>query len=380
MKIGLLGCGTVGGGVLDIVEKRSDMEIKYVLVRRPRPELGALAVSDVDVILNDPEVDTVVEVLGGLSPSFEYVAAALKAGKNVVTANKHLVAHHYKELIALAKENGAAFRCTPAVGGGIPWLVNLERVARVNPVKEFWGIMNGTTNFILDAMHKNGADFSAVLAQAQALGYAEADPSADIDGLDIQRKCIITANVAFGAMLSEEDVPVAGIRNVKACDIAAAEAHGRVCRILGCGKKTEKGVAAYVEPVFAAAGSLEAAVDKNFNMISFDTEYTGRESFYGQGAGRYPTAYNAVEDCVDILEGVKSFYTDKMEPVSPDNSAEAHPYYVRTSAKSAGLDAAKSESWGEGVLTKPLSVKEAHDMAALLLKSDPGFFMAGIKD
>ena len=115
-------------------------------------------------------------------------------------------------------------------------------------------------------------------------------------------------------------------------------------------------------------------------MISFDTEYTGRESFYGQGAGRYPTAYNAVEDCVDILEGVKSFYTDKMEPVSPDNSAEAHPYYVRTSAKSAGLDAAKAEVWGEGVLTKPLSVKEAHDMAALLLKSDPGFFMAGIKD
>ena len=267
MKIGLLGCGTVGGGVLDIVEKRSDMEIKYVLVRRPRPELGALAVSDAAVILNDPEVDTVVEVLGGLSPSFEYVAAALKAGKNVVTANKHLVAHYYKELIALAKENGAAFRCPPAVGGGIPWLVNLERVARVNPVKEFWGIMNGTTNFILDAMHKNGADFSAVLAQAQALGYAEADPSADIDGLDIQRKCIITANVAFGAMLSEEDVPVAGIRNVKACDIAAAEAHGRVCRILGCGKKTEKGVAAYVEPVFAAAGSLEAAVDKNFNMV-----------------------------------------------------------------------------------------------------------------
>ena len=126
MKIGLLGCGTVGGGVLDIVKKRSDMEVKYVLVRRARPELGELAVSDVNVILGDPEVDTVVEVLGGLSPSFEYVSAALKAGKNVVTANKHLVAHHYNELIALAKENGVAFRCTPAVGGGIPWLVNLE--------------------------------------------------------------------------------------------------------------------------------------------------------------------------------------------------------------------------------------------------------------
>ena len=377
MKIGLLGCGTVGGGVLDIVKKRSDMEIKYVLVRRARPELGELAVSDVNVILGDLEVDTVVEVLGGLSPSFEYVSAALKAGKNVVTANKHLVAHHYNELIALAKENGVAFRCTPAVGGGIPWLVNLERVARVNPVNEFWGIMNGTTNFILDAMHKNGADFSAVLAEAQQLGYAEADPSADIDGLDIQRKCVITANVAFGARLLESDVPVAGIRNVKACDIAAAEAHGRVCRILGCGKKTDRGVAAYVEPVFAAAGSLEAAVCKNFNMISFDTEYTGRESFYGQGAGRYPTAYNAVEDCVDIAGGVKSFYTDKMEPVSPDNGAEAHPYYIRSSADASAFAA---EAWGEGVLTRPLSVKEAHDWAEKALKSDPGTFMAGIKD
>jgi len=377
MKIGLLGCGTVGGGVLDIVKKRSDMEVKYVLVRRARPELGELAVSDVNVILGDPEVDTVVEVLGGLSPSFEYVSAALKAGKNVVTANKHLVAHHYNELIALAKENGVAFRCTPAVGGGIPWLVNLERVARVNPVNEFWGIMNGTTNFILDAMHKNGADFSAVLAEAQQLGYAEADPSADIDGLDIQRKCVITANVAFGARLLESDVPVAGIRNVKACDIAAAEAHGRVCRILGCGKKTDRGVAAYVEPVFAAAGSLEAAVCKNFNMISFDTEYTGRESFYGQGAGRYPTAYNAVEDCVDIAGGVKSFYTDNMEPVSPDNGAEAHPYYIRSSADASAFAA---EAWGEGVLTRPLSVKEAHDWAEKALKSDPGTFMAGIKD
>lgn len=377
MKIGLLGCGTVGGGVLDIVKKRSDMEIKYVLVRRARPELGELAVSDVNVILGDPEVDTVVEVLGGLSPSFEYVSAALKAGKNVVTANKHLVAHHYNELIALAKENGVAFRCTPAVGGGIPWLVNLERVARVNPVNEFWGIMNGTTNFILDAMHKNSADFSAVLAEAQQLGYAEADPSADIDGLDIQRKCVITANVAFGARLLESDVPVAGIRNVKACDIAAAEAHGRVCRILGCGKKTDRGVAAYVEPVFAAAGSLEAAVCKNFNMISFDTEYTGRESFYGQGAGRYPTAYNAVEDCVDIAGGVKSFYTDKMEPVSPDNGAEAHPYYIRSAADASAFAA---EAWGEGVLTRALSVKEAHDWAEKALKSDPGTFIAGIKD
>lgn len=374
MKIGLLGCGTVGGGVLDISRSLPGLEVKYVLVRRDRPELGALAVTDVNAILADPEVDTVVEVLGGLSPSFEYVSAAMKAGKNVVTANKHLVAHHYNDLVALARANGVAFRCTPAVGGGIPWLVNLERAARVNSVKAFWGIMNGTTNFILDAMHKNGADFSEVLAEAQKLGYAEADPSADIDGLDIQRKCVISANVSFGMLLSEADVPVLGIRNVKAADIAAAEAHGRVCRILGTGRKTAGGVAAYVEPAFVAAGSLEAAVDKNFNMISFDTEYTGRESFYGQGAGRYPTAYNAVEDCLDIMGGVRAFYTGSFDPAVPDPAGDAHPYYIRSSVPCP----LPAETWGEGALTRPLSVKAAHDWAAGAKEADPGLFMAGV--
>ena len=191
-----------------------------------------MAVKDIGVILSDPEVDTVVEVLGGLSPSFEYVSAAMKAGKNVVTANKHLVAHHYEELVKLAKENGVAFRCTPAVGGGIPWLVNLERVKRVCPVQSFYGIMNGTTNFILDAMHKDGADFSAVLAQAQKLGYAEADPSADIDGDDIRRKLCISANIAFDAALEETAIPTFGIRTVTAADIAAFQSHGFACKLL----------------------------------------------------------------------------------------------------------------------------------------------------
>jgi homoserine dehydrogenase len=375
MKIGLLGCGTVGGGVLEISKAVPDMEVKYVLVRRDRPELGSLAVTDIGEILGDPEVDTVVEVLGGLSPSFEYVSAAMKAGKNVVTANKHLVAHYYNELVSLAAASGVAFRCTPAVGGGIPWLVNLQRVKRVCPVDSFSGIMNGTTNFILDAMHKNNADFSAVLAEAQKLGYAEADPSADIDGLDIQRKCVITANVSFGANFTEADVPVLGIRNVKACDIAAAASHGKTCRILGCGKKTPRGAAAYVEPVFVPSDSLEAAVGKNFNMISFETEYTGRESFYGQGAGRYPTAYNAVEDCIDIMNGVRSFYTSSFDRISPDNEADVHAYYIRTAADVSPLAAA---SWGSGILTAPLTVAEAHQRGKALLEADPDMFMAGV--
>lgn len=379
MKIALLGCGVVGGGVLEIAEKRSDMSVKYVLVRRDKPELGDKAVKDINVILNDKEIDTVVEVMGGLSPAFEYVAAAMRAGKNVVTANKHLVAHYYKELVSLASEKGVAFRCTPAVGGGIPWLVNLERVKRLDRVQSFCGIMNGTTNFILDAMHTNGADFSEVLAEAQRLGYAEADPSADIDGLDIQRKAVISANVAFDACLSEEDVPVFGIRSVSSCDIAAAESRERICKMLAFGEKSASGaVSCYVEPCFVPAGELEAAVSTNRNVISFVTELTGRESFYGQGAGRYPTAYNAVADCSDILGGVNEFYTSLVRDVPVDNSAVSHRYYVRFSGSDDFLASVESEKCGEGIITMPVPVAKMHEWAAKAKEADPGVFIAGL--
>lgn len=379
MKIALLGCGVVGGGVLEIAEKRSDMSVKYVLVRRDKPELGDKAVKDINVILNDKEVDTVVEVMGGLSPAFEYVSAAMRAGKSVVTANKHLVAHYYKELVSLASEKGVAFRCTPAVGGGIPWLVNLERVKRLDDVQSFCGIMNGTTNFILDAMHTNGADFSEVLAEAQRLGYAEADPSADIDGLDIQRKAVISANVAFDACLSEEDVPVFGIRSVLSCDIAAAESRERICKMLAFGEKSSSGaVSCYVEPCFVPAGELEAAVSTNRNVISFVTELTGRESFYGQGAGRYPTAYNAVADCSDILGGVKEFYTSLVRDVPVDNSAVSHRYYVRFSGSDDFLASVEIEKCGEGIITMPVPVAKMHEWAAKAKEADPGVFIAGL--
>ena len=378
MTIALLGCGVVGGGVLEICSSRSDIELKYVLVRREKPELGDKAVFDIDTILNDKSVDTVVEVMGGLSPAFDYVSAAMRAGKNVVTANKHLVAHYYCELTQLAKESGVAFRCTPAVGGGIPWLHNLERVMRLDEVTAFSGIMNGTTNFILDAMHTEGSDFAKVLKLAQELGYAEADPSADIDGLDIQRKCIITANIAFGCCLLEEEVPVFGIRSVKASDIAAAESMNRVCKMLAVGKRTENALSVYVEPSFVPRGELEAAVSTNRNVISFETGLTGKESFYGQGAGRYPTAYNAVADCLDIQDGVNRFYTDIIQPTKPDNSAEKHPYYVRFAGNDAWLDELTVAPCGGGVVTGDVSVSEMHAWAAKAKSIDPALFIAGI--
>ena len=203
MNIGLLGFGVVGRGVYDMLADRDDIRAAWVLCRRDLGELTARTTYEMQDILNDPSVDTVVEVMGGLHPAYEYVAAALRAGKNVVSSNKYLMCRYYDELNALAKEHGAALRCTAAVGGGIPWLTNLEKAARANHISRVWGILNGTTNYIMDAMHHSDVDFADVLAQAQTLGYAEADPSADIDGLDIQRKLILSANVAFGVSLRE---------------------------------------------------------------------------------------------------------------------------------------------------------------------------------
>ena len=169
MVVALLGHGTVGGGVYELLKNRSDITVKYVLDRSPIAELGAVSVTDFSTILNDGEVDTVVEVMGGLEPAHEYMVAAMRAGKNIVTANKHLLAVYYDELTTLAKETGVGFRTSAAVGGGIPWLPNLQRLKRIGAVNEICGIMNGTTNYILSMMHKKGYDYESVLHDAQSL-------------------------------------------------------------------------------------------------------------------------------------------------------------------------------------------------------------------
>ena len=377
MKIALLGYGVVGGGVDRIIAPREDMEVKYVLDLRSFPELGERLVHDFDTIINDPEVDTVAEAMGGLHPAYEFAMAALKAGKNYVTANKHLISHYYQELIEAAKESGACLRCTAAVGGGIPWLVNLERARRVDDIMSIQGIMNGTTNFILDTMLKSPVRFADVLARAQELGYAEADPSADIDGLDIQRKLIISSNVAFDCLLKEEDVPVFGIRNITDGDIRTFTEAGFVCKLVATGLKTADGVSAWVEPTLLSSRDMMAAVPSNFNLITYTGEYLGEQSCYGQGAGRFPTAANVVQDCIDILGGEKGFYDSAANRV-PQGS-HAHPYYVRTTAKSEWLDELFDHTLGQGIVTKPVSNLQMHAFMASIAAEDPEAFMAGIR-
>lgn len=379
MNIGLLGCGVVGGGILDFCAGREDLTVTKVLVRRPRPDLGALAVTDIADIVNDEAIGIVAEVMGGLHPAYEYICAALKAGKHVVTANKAVISAYYSELTGLARECGVSLRCTAAVGGGIPWLTNLERCKRLESICELGGIMNGTTNFIMDAMHASPVSFPEILKQAQELGYAEADPSADIDGDDVRRKLTISANIAFDALVQEEDIPMFGIRTVTDGDIRAFKAHGFVCKLLATAKAAEGGVCAFIEPTLVDSHDLEAAVPKNFNLITYCGEKVGRHSFFGQGAGRYPTVFNAVEDCLDIVAGKPGFYTQAMKPAPVLCGGEAHPYYVRTACPDAFLQSVTVEHWGDGVVTACVSVEEMLRWGRAQLAKDPGCFLAGIR-
>ena len=387
MNIGLLGCGVVGGGILDFCAGREDLTVTKVLVRRPRPDLGALAVTDIADIVNDEAIGIVAEVMGGLHPAYEYICAALKAGKHVLTETSTNVTlaegvELYRaapELTGLARECGVSLRCTAAVGGGIPWLTNLERCKRLDSICELGGIMNGTTNFIMDAMHASPVSFPEILKQAQELGYAEADPSADIDGDDVRRKLTISANIAFDALVQEEDIPMFGIRTVTDGDIRAFKAHGFVCKLLATAKATEGGVCAFIEPTLVDSHDLEAAVPKNFNLITYCGEKVGRHSFFGQGAGRYPTAFNAVEDCLDIVAGKPGFYTQAMKPAPVLCGGEAHPYYVRTACPDAFLQSVTVEQWGDGVVTACVSVEEMLRWGRAQLAKDPRCFLAGIR-
>ncbi len=379
MRIALLGLGTVGYGVYEFLQKRSDMEVACAMSLVVPDGVTCPIVKSIDEILSDESIDTVVEVIGGLHPAYEWVKGALSAGKNVITANKLLIARHYSELVALSKERGVALRCTAAAGGGIPWLTSLKRCAEQEPVIRISGIMNGTTNFILDTMHRTGGSFADALKEAQRLGYAEANPADDLNGADIRRKLVISSNIAYGGVVNEDDVAVEGIEHIQDVDIAAFKRMGRVCKLIAASRKLDGCIAAYIEPSLVPPSMPESAIPDNYNLISLTGQHIGKQSFYGQGAGRYPTAYNVLQDCVDVLGGVDCFYTDRLEPLRVDNSSVERPYYVRTNGVDKWLQARIDKMLDCGIMTKAVSVTEIHAWAKERRKTDPSCFIASLR-
>ena len=367
MKIGLLGFGVVGRGVYEITENRTDMQVTKVLCLEEISLPDAQAVKHIDEIVRDETIDTVVEAMGGLHPAYEFVRAALEAGKNVVTSNKALVATFYDELLALADSKGVMIRCTAAVGGGIGWLSELERARRVEKIHRVGGIMNGTCNFILDSMTRLGLSYKEALRQAQSLGYAEANPTTDVDGIDTWHKLIISANVAFGLSLDKSQVPAAGIRNITAADVENFSARGMVCKLVSNAVNRNGLIRAWVQPTLFTHQEPESVVPANYNLITLEGDVSGRQSFYGQGAGRYPTAYNVVQDLVDMTRGT-GFYS-KPEAAAPITNDLPLRYYVR-----GDWTGPVESRWGEAFITAPTPVDQMHEW----LQAHPDAFIAAM--
>ena len=213
----------------------------------------------------------------------------MRAGKHVVTANKQLMCAHFEELTSLAKEKGVALRCTAAAGGGIPWLTSLSRASELDEIKAVEGILNGTTNYMLSAMTNSGADYAPALRKAQELGYAEADPTADVEGLDARRKIVLSADLAFGVNIREEDIPCVGISSITAGDIAKAKDEGLTYKLIARAEKNGRAVAAFVCPTLFPSSAPEAHTDGTGNLVTLFASRFGKQSFSGAGAGGYPT-------------------------------------------------------------------------------------------
>ena len=391
VNVAILGFGVVGSGVAEVltgngagISKKADelISLKYVLDVRDFPDspFAACFVKDFSVIEQDPEVNVVVETIGGVGAALDFTERALKAGKSVVTSNKELVATHGRRLLELAAEHQAVYLFEASVGGGIPILRPLSECMAANDILEICGILNGTANYIFTRMVQDGIPFAQALKGAQANGYAEQNPAADVEGQDTCRKLCILSSIAFGWHLLPEQVPTTGITSITLADEAYADACQRRIKLLGRAIAREDGtVCAYVEPTLVGAGDLEAAVPANFNLITYEAEQLGRQSFYGQGAGRFPTAENVVQDCLTVLSGKRGFYTDRAVPMFL-TSGEAHPYYVRTSAPDAFLRGRTAETWDNGaVITGAVDVYEMLAWAKAQREKDPGVFIAGIR-
>jgi len=346
MKIALLGYGTVAKGTADAL-KYTDIEIGKVLVRREIPALGEKAVRSIDEIVSDPSIDLVAEVMGGEEPALTYVLKALNAGKHVVSANKLMFSLHYDELLAAARKNHVSIAFSATAGGGIPWLINLQRMKRVGEITSLGGIMNGTCNFILDSMQTENDEFEDALVVAQQLGYAEADPTADIDGLDVRAKLALSCNAAWNCTIDPASIPALGIRYINREDIEAFRSVGLIVRLIGRAEMTKDGPAAYVEPMLFTAGAPEAGIGGAGNIISAESSTAGRMSFIGGGAGRGCTGAAVAGDICDIASGISIFDgTFSEKKLSSAADQVGRKYYFRC---------------GEEVKIERCTVKEMND-------------------
>ncbi|MDR3563891.1 MAG: homoserine dehydrogenase [Negativicutes bacterium] len=366
INIGLLGLGTVGSGVAKVLAGNGEniaqkigapVHIKKILVRNPDKarsvSVDAQFTTDINDILDDPDISIVVELMGGEEPAKDYILRALRAGKHVVTANKDVVARFGRELFAAAEEHSVDLLFEASVGGGIPIIRPLKQCLAGNKITEIMGIVNGTTNYMLTKMTKEKMDYATVLAEAQAKGYAESDPTADVGGLDAARKIAILASIAFSTRVTLDDVYVEGITGITPEDIEYAGELDYVIKLLAIARDTDNGVDVRVHPAFIPRTHPLASVNDVFNAIFVKGDAVGETMFYGRGAGEMPTASAVVADIIDVARDIRHNVSSRILCTCFDNkplcSAEftQSPYYIRLQvADQPGVLAAIAGAFG----------------------------------
>lgn len=357
MFVAIMGYGVIGSGVAALLKQNRELickrantdsiEVKYILDLRtfPGDPNEHLVINDFQKIVSDPEVKVVVETMGGLKPAYDFVLACLNAGKSVVTSNKELVAEKGSELLAAAKANNVNFMFEASVGGGIPIIRPITRCLAANEIIEIAGILNGTTNFILTKMIEEGMDFDDALAVAQKLGYAEKNPSADVDGIDALRKICILGSLCFGKHIYPENIYAEGIRGITAEDVAYAKSYNSVIKLIASASKIEGSdkINIMVSPAIIKNGSQLASTRDVFNAVLVRGNAVGDVVFYGKGAGSLPTASAVVADVMDCAlhsDCTKLFgWEDTKENITADHAEFVAPFYVRADCEKSKIDA-----------------------------------------
>lgn len=388
VKVGLLGLGTVGGGTASVLKRNAEeiarragrgIDIDFIATLEPEraAELGVENIrltNDANEVVNDPEIDIVVELIGGYSPAKELVMTALENGKHVITANKALIAMHGDEIFAKAQEKGLVVAFEAAVAGGIPIIKALREGLSANSVEWLSGIINGTGNFILTEMRDKGRNFSDVLAEAQALGYAEADPTFDVEGIDAAHKLSILSSIAFGIPLQFDKTYTEGISKITQEDVAYAEELGYRIKHLGVAKRTDKGIEQRVHPTLIPEKRLIANVDGVMNAVLVKGDAVGATLYYGAGAGDEATASAVIADIVDVTRALTTdpenrvphlaFQPDALSDVSVVGMEDIETaFYIRMSAKNqAGVLAEVTRVLGQqGISIEAFIQKEPRD-------------------
>ena len=388
MIVSILGHGVVGKGVWDMLQGRSEFTVRNVLVKKGEKTEPFMTESFDDVYKDDSEL--VIECMGGVDPAFEFASRCIQAGKSFISSNKALVAAHGIELAAMAREKGVSFLFSAACGGAIPILQNLCLARKSDSILWAGGILNGTTNYILDSMDRRGLSFADALAEARALGYAEADPTADISGMDTMRKIMLISMVAYD-VLPNSDYNLEGIQNVSAADFAVAKDMGYTIRLMGrCGLSASGRLYAYVQPVLCPSSDLFAGVRKNTNLAQYQGQNSGLMGFSGQGAGRYPTASAIMRDVWSVLSGQKQMLDPKcLVGFARNDSAECEKaFFVRIEdnlvdqlENKVGKERTIGQSEGFSfVITPKITIKAMHEAVAELRRGGRDIFFAEMKE